>query len=323
MSRYMSGSPSVSRRAAKSPKPASTPPPEDREDEADQYRLNLWFEWHARHAFAISSTGRLVLCRLKGRPCVNGAQFRLLRGRNIAKAQAAAEYATSRTQSSALFADLRPPPVRTTVRLLIKRNALPPENPGTRRERQAHAEGRRALVERVRWIVANPPLCMMSWADTQPPPAPTERGRGRPPKPRSKFEQMIDARGVLYRRFIKKAETAKAASERATDARRKSSESLRNRVRAEAESRRLREFTRCQTRASAPVENTNPHATLRTREPAFFDDEILRSSELIPCQTRAAPPVESVNFHGTLKLGGAVFPCGAIGFFREPALNVW
>ena len=248
MSRYMSGSPSVSRRAAKSPKPASTPPPEDREDEADQYRLNLWFEWHARHAFAISSTGRLVLCRLKGRPCVNGAQFRLLRGRNIAKAQAAAEYATSRTQSSALFADLRPPPVRTTVRLLIKRNGLPPENPGTRRERQAHAEARRALVERAAWIVAHPPLCMMSWADTQPPPAPTERGRGRPPKPRSKFEQMIDARGVLYRRFIKKAETAKAASKRATDARRTVKEKLRDRAQSAPPLPYSRELTRSQTR---------------------------------------------------------------------------
>lgn len=324
MTRYMSGTPSVSRRAAKSPKPASTPPPEDREDEAEQYREKLWFEWHARHTFAISSTGRLVLCRLKGRPCVNGAQFRLIRMRNIAKMKAAAEYARTRAWPSAPFVDDRPAPVRTTVRALIARNRRPaPENPGSRAQRQAHAEARRALVERAAWIVANPPLCMMSWADTQPPPAPTDRGRGRPPKLRSKLEQMIDARGVLYRRFIKKAETAKAASERATDARRKSSESLRDRVRTEAESRRLREFTRCQTRASAPVENTNPHATLRTREPAFFDDEILRSSELIPCQTRAAPPVESVNFHGTLRLGGVAFPCGAIGFFREPALNVW
>ena len=103
-----------------------------------------------------------------------------------------------------------------------------------REKKRETAAARRRSVELATWIVEHPPLWPMSVEDWIVPESPAKRGRGRPAKRSSKVEQMMDARGVLYRRYVKKAATAKAVAPKGAAARRKSGDPLRKRVLAEA-----------------------------------------------------------------------------------------
>ena len=103
-----------------------------------------------------------------------------------------------------------------------------------RAKKREVAEARRELIERAKQIISHPPLWPMVPEDWIVPESPAKRGRGRPAKRSSKVEQMMDARGVLYRRYVKKAATAKAVAPKGAAARRKSGDPLRKRVLAEA-----------------------------------------------------------------------------------------
>ncbi len=103
-----------------------------------------------------------------------------------------------------------------------------------RSDKQAAARARRELVERAAHIVRNPPLWPWDAAQWQEP-APAERkGPGRPPKVQRPVDRMMEARGVLNRRYVKKAATARTAGERAAAARRQAGDPYRDRVLAEA-----------------------------------------------------------------------------------------
>lgn len=104
----------------------------------------------------------------------------------------------------------------------------------TRAKQRARAEARRKEVEFVREFV--PRLPLWPWDATQwaAPAVPAKRGRGRPPKVQRPVDRMIEARGVLYNRVVKKADTAKTVAPQAKAARLKIGDRRRARVLAMA-----------------------------------------------------------------------------------------
>ena len=105
----------------------------------------------------------------------------------------------------------------------------------SRAKLRADAEVRRKQVARAEWVAQHPPLWPMVPGDWKAPEPPAKRSRGRPPNARAKVEQMMEARAVLFRRYVKKAVTARAAAPKAAAARRQIGDRLRKRVLAMVE----------------------------------------------------------------------------------------
>ena len=104
----------------------------------------------------------------------------------------------------------------------------------SRAKLRADAEARRKQAALADWLVRHPPLWPWDAAQWQAPAAADSRRPGRPPKPQRPVDRMMEARGVLYRRYVKKAATAQAAGPAAAAARRQIGDRLRKRVLARA-----------------------------------------------------------------------------------------
>ena len=100
----------------------------------------------------------------------------------------------------------------------------------SRAKLRADAEARRKQAALADWLVRHPPLWPWDAAQWQAPAAADSRRPGRPPKPQRPVDRMMEARGVLYRRYVKKAATAQAAGPAAAAARRQIGDRLRKRV---------------------------------------------------------------------------------------------
>ena len=268
--RYMSGAPSA--RPRRKPQRPGASKREKFEREYELFLLKGWFQWHAEHTWTTNARGRLVLRRYNGQERIDGPEYVLVRALNTEIVANCGIYG-SKLVGSPIASPSRVPhgarraseirrerlidemleveeqrafegevqQVRDALDQAFRRRVAPKPRRSThsstqhsRANKRETAAARRRSVELATWIVEHPPLWPMSVEDWQTPAARAERARGRPPTRRSKVEQMLQIRAVLYKRIVKRSAVAKAAVGKAAAARRKAGDAMRDRVLAEA-----------------------------------------------------------------------------------------